>query len=360
MSDGGVSDRILGYQPRMTSVSRAAGADFTLIWFNQDRDLTCCPGFRHGGSGEAEATPRRGAGLGGAVLLPDFSEHQSSGAPGWIPSPDFGGVKQQNGGAAIIRVSDGIDHLDHCFARNREAAQHHGYAFLGLYQYILPGDIAAQARAFCQWVGELAPNEIPIADIEEGSGDQSGRAETWFGIVDSTLGLSPLPLSKRSWLYSSENFLTNQLNRVCTSGRSIWVAAYGDAEPTLGHILWQPTDGKRGPHITAWAGAGKVDTNLFHGTLEQLAAAISRDDLPYSENEFLNLIQQGVAAELRTAGASGVTAAQGALAAVHARDAADVIAQQVTQLQNLIQKAVPGSPARARGDTGTSSAPASP
>lgn len=121
------------------------------------------------------------------------------------------------------------------------------------------------------------------------------------------------------------------------------------------------TDGKRGSHITEWAGAGKVDTNLFHGTLDQLAAAISRDDLPYSETEFLNLIQQGVAAELRTgAGASGVTAVQGALAAVHARDAADVIAQQVTQLQNLIQNALPGSPGRASGDTGTSSAPASP
>lgn len=295
------------------------------------------------------------------LLLPDFSESQSSGAPGWIPSPDFAGVKQQNGGAAIIRVSDGTDHLDHCFARNREAAQHLGYAFLGLYQYVLPGDIAAQARAFCQWVGELAPNEIPIADIEEGSGDQSDRAETWFGIVDSTLGLSPLPLPKRAWLYSFENFLTNQLNGVCTSGRSIWVAAWGDAEPTLGHILWQSTNGKRGSHITVWAGAGKTDTSLFNGTLVQLAAAISRDDLPYSENEFLNLIQQGVAAGLRTgAGASGVTAAQGALAAVHARDAAGVIAQQVTALQNLIQQALPGSPARASGDTGASSAPASP
>ena len=278
------------------------------------------------------------------MLLPDFSENQSSGPPGWIPSPDFAGVKQQNGGAAIIRVSYGIDHLDHCFTRNRQAAQHEGYAFLGLYQFILPGDIVAQAQAFCQWVGELAPNEIPIADIEVGSGDQSARAETWFGIVDSALGLSPLPLPNRSWLYSSENFLTTQINQVCTSRRSIWAAAYGDAEPTLGHILWQSTNGKIGSHITSWAGAGKVDSNLFHGTLEQLAAAISRDDLPYSQDELLGLIQQGVAEGLRTgAGASGVTVAQGALAAVQAHEAVDLIAQQVTELQGLIQKAVPGS-----------------
>jgi len=318
--------------------------------------------FRRGGPGGAEVAPDGERNQGGAVLLlPDFSENQSSGAPDWIPTPDFAGVMRQNGGAAIIRVSYGIDHLDHCFTRNRQAAQHHGYAFLGLYQYILPGDIAAQARAFCQWVGDLAPNEIPIADIEEGSGDQSGRAETWFGIVDSALGLSPQPLPKRSWLYSGEYFLTSQLDQVCTSGRSIWVAAYRDAEPTLGHILWQPTDGKQGPHITAWAGAGNVDTNLFHGTLEQLAAAVARDDLPYSQNELLSFIQQGVAAGLRTgAGATGITAAQGAQAAVRARDAADEIAQQVAELQGLIQRALPGSAARASGGPGTSAAPAGP
>jgi len=39
------------------------------------------------------------------MLLPDFSENQSSGAPNWTPAPDFAGVKRKNGGAAIIRVS---------------------------------------------------------------------------------------------------------------------------------------------------------------------------------------------------------------------------------------------------------------
>jgi GH25 family lysozyme M1 (1,4-beta-N-acetylmuramidase) len=333
-------------------------ADFVFIWFNQDQLAVQLPPRR---SAVAGVTPDAERDQGGAVLLPDFSENQSSGAPNWEPTPDFAGVMQQNGGAAIIRVSYGIDHLDHCFTRNRQAAQHHGYAFLGLYQYILPGDIAAQARAFCRWVGELAPSEIPIADIEEGSGDQSGRAETWFGIVDSALGLSPLPLPKRSWLYSGEDFLTHQLNQVCTSGRSIWVAAYRDAEPTLGHILWQPTDGTQGSRITRWVGAGYVDTNLFHGTLEQLAAAISRDDLPYSRNDLLVLIRQGVAAGLRAgSGASGVTTAQGAQAAVQGRDAAGEVARQVAELQDLIQQALPRPSARASGDPGTSAAPAGP
>jgi hypothetical protein len=202
---------------------------------------------------------------GAAMLLPDFSQWQSSGKPGWIPTPDFAGIKRLNGGAAIIRVSWGPDHRDYCFIRNRRAAQRHKYAFLGLYQYAMPGDIAAQARAFCRWVGKLAPNEIPIVDIEKGSGDQSGRAEKWFRIVDSKLGLSHLPLKKRSWLYSGESFLTTQLGAVCASGRNIWVAAYRSEEPALDHILWQSTDGKKkhGIHKSDGPARGSVIPTCF-------------------------------------------------------------------------------------------------
>jgi hypothetical protein len=278
------------------------------------------------------------------MLLPDFSENQSSGAPDWIPTPNFAGVKRRNGGAAIIRVSFGLDHLDHCFTRMRRAAQHHKYAFLGLYQFVLPGDIAAQAHAFCRWVDRLAPNEIPIADIERGSGDQSGRAETWFGIVDSKLGLSSLPLSKRSWLYSGENFfLTHGLTPVCASKRNTWVAAYGPTEPTLDHILWQSTDGgKDGVHKIRWAGAGRCDTNLFHGKLRQLAAVISRDDLPYRKKQIRKLVRQGVAAELHAGlDASGITPAQGAEAAVHTRLALADLATQVAQMTDLVRRARP-------------------
>jgi hypothetical protein len=283
------------------------------------------------------------------MLLPDFSENQSSGAPSWIPTPDFAGVKRKNGGAAIIRVSFGIDHLDHCFARNRRAAQRHKYAFLGLYQYVMLGDIAAQARAFCRWVGELAPNEIPIADIEEGSGDQDNRAEKWFDIVDRKLGLSAQKIERRSWLYSGESRLTTQFARVCASGRPIWVAAYRAEEPTLHHILRQSTAGDKAPdgepvgiHQIAWPGSGKCDTNLYHGTLKELAAAAARDDLPYPKKEILKIIRKGVAAELHTElDGTGVTSAQGAEAAVQAQQALAELAQQVTDLTEYVKQHLP-------------------
>ncbi len=287
-------------------------------------------------------------------MLPDFSENQSSGPPNWTPTPDFAGVKRKNGGAAIIRVSDGIDHRDHCFIRNRRAAQRHKYAFLGLYQYVMLGDITAQAHAFCRWVGELAPNEIPIADIEkfeEGSGGQNRRAEKWFDIVDRKLGLSAQPIERRSWLYSNESSLTTKFARVCASGRNIWVAAYRAEEPTLHHILWQSTGGEQtksgeaiGIHQIAWPGPGRnCDTSLYHGTLKKLAAAISRDDLPYPRKEILKIIRKGVAAELRAElDGTGVTPAQGAKAAVRTQQALEHLRQQVEDLARYAEQHLPG------------------
>jgi GH25 family lysozyme M1 (1,4-beta-N-acetylmuramidase) len=279
------------------------------------------------------------------MLLPDFSQWQSTGKPDWVPTPDFADIKRRNGGAAIIRVGYGLNHQDHCFTRNRRAAQRHKYAFLGLYHFVTPGDIAAQARAFCQWVGKLAPNEIPIVDIEKGSGDQSRRAEKWFRIVDRKLGLSNLPLGKRSWLYSGESFLTTQLGGVRASGRNIWVAAYRRNEPTLDHILWQSTDGgDNGIHKIGWPGAGKCDTNVFHGSLKQLAAVISRDDLPYPKKDILKIVRKGFAAELRTElDGTGVTLAEGAKAAVHTHQDLESLRQQVEDLAKRVEEHLPGA-----------------
>lgn len=64
------------------------------------------------------------------------------------------------------------------------------------------------------------------------------------------------------------------------SSRHTWVAAYGPQEPSLGHTLWQCTDGKIGVHVTDWPGAGRCDTSLYHGTLAQLAATASGGPAP--------------------------------------------------------------------------------
>jgi len=207
-----------------------------------------------------------------AILkLPDVSEFQTgSSAPNWT------GIKAQNGGAAIIRVGYGNAHLDGMLVRNRSQIKAAAYSFCGLYQYLRAGQsVSSQAQAFIGWIGpHLNEGEIPMLDLEEGGGNQSGRAGEWFGIIDSAYNLTSLPLDRRSWLYSGQNFAISQgLAPIFNSARHTWVAAYQSSEAgLLPHTLWQSTDGASGSNITSWSGCGRVDTSVFHGTLADLAA----------------------------------------------------------------------------------------
>jgi Glycosyl hydrolases family 25 len=209
------------------------------------------------------------------LLLPDCSEFQ--------PSADLAGIKRLNGGAVILRAAYGTSHPDKVFARYRAQAASFGYSFCGIYHYVTAGeDITAQALAFTKIVGRLAPNEIPILDLEEGDGDQEARANTWLSLVDMTFGLSLRPLNERSWLYSGEDYAqTAGLAPIFASARHTWVAAYGSTEPSLGHTLWQCTNGTVGAYNgTSWPGAGRCDTNLYAGTLAELAALSGRYQPP--------------------------------------------------------------------------------
>lgn len=195
------------------------------------------------------------------VLLPDLSEFQRG--------ADMPGIRRVNGGAAIIRAAYGAHHPDHAFPHLRAATL--GYTFLGLYQYLVADqDVISQARAFCDLIGTLSPHEVPILDLEEGTGNQADRAASWLAHVGGKLGKVP-------WLYSGLSFAeTHGLAPIFSSPNiHTWVAAYGSVEPSLGHTLWQSTDGRIGAHITDWPGAGRCDTSIYHGTLTELAALIA-------------------------------------------------------------------------------------
>jgi len=214
------------------------------------------------------------------VKMPDVSEFQSG-----PTAPDWGGVESQNGGAAIIRVGYGITHLDNMFVANYTALKARRYDFIGLYHYIRADqDARAQAVTFCNWVGPLSalfPGSIPMMDLEEGSGDQSGRANAWLSFVDHFYGLDKLPLERRSWLYSGESFANSQgLAPIFNSARRTWVAAYRNTEPSLPHTLWQSTNGSTGANKTNWSGAGFCDTSITDHTLAELSAMAYQPSIP--------------------------------------------------------------------------------
>jgi hypothetical protein len=207
------------------------------------------------------------------VKLPDVSEFQS---PANGNAPNWAGIKSQNGGAAIIRVGYGNAHLDGMLVSNRSTIKSLRFAFCGLYQYLRAGqDVRSQANAFINWIGpNLNEGEIPILDLEEGSGDQSGRANEWLGIIDGAYHLMSLRLSQRSWLYSGQDFAVNAgLSPIFHSARRTWIAAYQDSPAgLLPHTLWQSTDGKIGANRTNWSGCGFVDTSIYQGSLTELGA----------------------------------------------------------------------------------------
>jgi hypothetical protein len=199
------------------------------------------------------------------TLVPDFSE--------WQPNVNIAGVRKQTD-AIILRVGYGHDHKDLVIDRTRPQAVQQGFKFTGLYHYLVAGqDPVAQAEIYCNWVGHLNPGEIPIVDCEEGQGSlQEARCNSWFNIVDNHFGLAGLALDKRSWCYSGANFAGAYLGSIFASARHTWVAAYQSTEPSIGHTLWQSTNGAVGINRTSWAGAGYCDTSVTGYSADQLGA----------------------------------------------------------------------------------------
>jgi hypothetical protein len=159
--------------------------------------------------------------------------------------------------AIVIRAAYGDAHDDRSWfgGQRRELLHQGGAKFIGIYQYLVAGqDAAAQAGRFCALVGKLQPGEKLICDLEEGSGNQSGRWKAWAQAVRDKTGDEP-------WLYSGENFAS-----VHGLAPVPWVAAYQNAEPAVTHRMWQFTDKFAVP------GVGTCDCSVFHGTIGQLAA----------------------------------------------------------------------------------------
>ena len=177
------------------------------------------------------------------LIIPDLSEFQ--GTVAWrtlAPAAP----------AAIIRAHNGW-RADNAFKYNATV----GVPLLkwwAAYQY-LPASVdpVAARHAFDALVAPYKPNAV-VLDLEEGTGDQSPRAKAWLDA-----GTGP------EILYSGLYFMrTHGLTGVAVPK---WIAAYGQAEPTDTHELWQFTDKQTFPGI-----AHPCDASIFHGTITELIA----------------------------------------------------------------------------------------
>jgi GH25 family lysozyme M1 (1,4-beta-N-acetylmuramidase) len=182
--------------------------------------------------------------------LADISEFQANfDAPVYLA----GGYK-----CIIVRAHNGY-RPDHKWPQRRDYVRRHPFIAVGYYQYLAHDrDAAQQAREFIGAVGNLAPNEFPILDLEEGSGNQTVRANAWFKVVDPWFG-------SLATLYAGLSFGKSNLGGWSHwSPRTRWIAAYQSREPSDPHELWQNTSSAHFPGLT-----GGVDGNIFHGTAQQ-------------------------------------------------------------------------------------------
>lgn len=161
--------------------------------------------------------------------------------------------------AIVIRAAYGASHDDRAWYGGDRRKQLHdgGVRFLGIYQYITAfEDVTAQAREFCRLLGgKLNAGEYPLADWEEGGGNQAGRRATWNHVVASELGFAPGTGYSGMFYAASHGLVPVE-----------WVAAYQSAPPPMPWLLWQFTDAFPVP------GIGQSDCSVYDGPIADLVA----------------------------------------------------------------------------------------
>ena len=180
------------------------------------------------------------------------------------------------GNQVIIARTYNGSRPDNAMPARRNAIRARSFTAVGWYCYLKASiDPAEQARGFIASVGALTRNEFPILDHEDGSGDQTARAQRFLDVVDKWAGF---PCS----LYSGASFLHSQLGGTKHWGsRPLWIASYPNSyEPTpalepAGCDWWQYTDRARFAGV-----AGGVDGSIFHGSASEFLARVRPSSAP--------------------------------------------------------------------------------
>ena len=190
----------------------------------------------------------------------DLSEHQ--------PTFDADAYLRSGCTIIIVRVHSGY-RKDNAMPGRMVQVRSKPFQAVGYYQYLTKDRQAeTQAQEFCSLVGHLKPNEFPILDLEEGSGNQTGRAEAWFSIVDPWASFP-------ATLYTGASMLQTQLSGAAHWHRPRWIASYPNSySPDMGRFpagatFWQYTD--RGK----FAGCpGGVDGSVYPGTAAEFRTEV--------------------------------------------------------------------------------------
>jgi hypothetical protein len=172
----------------------------------------------------------------------------------------------------IMRATYSNTHVDFAYTRSLRIARA-AKLYVGHYGYMVSNvDPAAQGKFFGQIMmttGGFHIGDSIWCDDEEGTGDQSPRAEAWLDAVHGVIK----DRTKDEGVYSGAAFWKAHLNSMPT-GPSRWVAAYGQGDPRLtSEDLWQFTDNREMAGVS-----GLCDASIFMGDVNdwlKLVGAVS-------------------------------------------------------------------------------------
>jgi GH25 family lysozyme M1 (1,4-beta-N-acetylmuramidase) len=180
---------------------------------------------------------------------------------------NWGKVHASGRDFAVIRVSDGLGHLDPKFAQNWSGAKAAGMV-RGVYQFFRASeDGTAQANLVLAHLGNDIGEIAPVADVEVTDGVGQATLNThlaqWINRIKQATGKTPI-------IYTSPGLWPSLSGSSQFSGDTLWVANWGVACPSLpgpwsNYAFWQYADNGSVPGIS-----GAVDLDRFNGTLAEL------------------------------------------------------------------------------------------
>ena len=200
----------------------------------------------------------------------------------WQPTFDPDAYLAGGHTVIILRAYSKDDGPDQAIGERQKMVRQRDFTAIGYYQRLnADRDPAAQARDFMATVGELQDNEFPILDLEDGSGDQTRRADAWFAVVDPWCGF-------QASLYSGEYFMRDSLGGTGQWGdRPLWIANYTNSgrpdEPTpAGSDWWQYSSTSWFPGLT-----GDVDANTYPNTAQAFLELVRHGAPPKQEDDIM-------------------------------------------------------------------------
>jgi len=186
----------------------------------------------------------------------------------WNANVDFGLVKNNGIAAVIHKATEGIHYTDFRYSSRQIEAEKKGLLW-GAYHFGTNVNGVIQANHFLNNVGNTS-NILLVLNVEPYKNRIMNikQAEDFIQLVQKKTG-------KFVVMYGSYNTLKNYSTPFLTKN-PLWIARYNKSIKVPSGwdkwVLWQYTDGKRGPRPHKVSGIGICDREKFNGSVDKLKA----------------------------------------------------------------------------------------